>query len=310
MPAIFARGTSSHGSPRVEIRCGCPATVHEIRCAQYHIVKASACFDAKTADGRGRGRRIKVRRLLRAATLASATLTISGIAHAADLGLPAPPPPVPPVYVAPVFTWTGFYIGGNLGVAWTKGDVTDSFGDVDFNYGQNAVFTGGGQVGANYQFNWLVVGVEADFDWLANNQNSSSAVSVPSLGSVQVSANERWITTLAARVGVANNNWLYYAKGGGGWVGVNNFTLTNVPTGNSISFSNSNSNIGWLVGAGIEWAFAPNWTGRIEYDFLGLNNQSFTVPAGAPFLAGDVISITNRDVQTLTVGVNYLFNWH
>jgi outer membrane immunogenic protein len=88
------------------------------------------------------------------------------------------------------------------------------------------------------------------------------------------------------------------------------FTLTNVPTGNPISFSNSNSNSGWLAGAGIEWAFAPNWAVRIEYDFLGLNNQSFTVPAGAPFLPGDVISITNRDVQTLTVGVNYLFNWH
>jgi len=252
---------------------------------------------------------MKVRRLLRAAALASVALTIPGVAQAADLGAP-PPPPVPPVYVAPVFTWTGFYIGGNAGVAWTKGDVRDSFGDIDFNNGQNAVFAGGGQVGANYQFNWLVVGVEADFDWLANNHNSSSAVSVKNVGSVQVSANDRWITTLAGRIGVADNNWLFYAKGGGGWIGVNNFTLTNVPTGASISFSNSNSNSGWLGGAGIEWAFAPNWTARIEYDFLYLNNQSFTVPTGAPFLGGDVINTTNRDVQTLTVGVNYLFNWY
>jgi len=249
-------------------------------------------------------------KLLRAAMLTVAALTISGIAHAADLGLPRPPPPPQPVYVAPVFTWTGFYIGGNLGVAWTKGDVTDSLGDVSFNYAQNAVFAGGGQIGANYQFNWLVVGVEADFDWLANNNNSSTAVTVPAVGALQVSANDRWITTLAARVGVANNNLLYYVKGGGGWVGVNNFTLTNVPTGASISFSNSNSNSGWLAGAGIEWAFAPNWTAKVEYDFLGLNNQSFTVPAGAPFLGGDVITTTHRDIQTLTVGLNYLFNWY
>src|SRR6516162_4494185 len=103
---------------------------------------------------RGSERRIKMRRLLRAVTLALATLTISDIAHAADLGRP-PPPPSQPVYVAPVFTWTGFYIGGNLGVAWTKGDVTDSFGD-GFRFAQNAVFTGGGQIGANYQINWLV----------------------------------------------------------------------------------------------------------------------------------------------------------
>jgi outer membrane immunogenic protein len=253
---------------------------------------------------------MKVRRLLCAATLASAILTMSGIAHAADLGQPPLLPPAQPVYVAPVFTWTGFYIGGNAGVAWTKGQVTDSLGDISFNYGQNAVFAGGGQIGANYQLNWLVVGLEADFDWLANNHNSSSAALVPNVGTIQVSANDRWLTTLAARIGVADNNWLFYAKGGGGWVGVNNFTLTNVSTGASISFSNSNSNSGWLAGAGIEWAFAPNWTARVEYDFLGLSNQSLTVPPGAPFLVGDAITTTNRDVQTLTVGVNYLFNWH
>ena len=81
-------------------------------------------------------------------------------------------------------------------------------------------------------------------------------------------------------------------------------------TGGSISVSNSNSNSGWLVGAGIEWAFAPNWTAKVEYDFLGLNNSTFTVPVGIPVIGGDVITTTNRDVQTLTVGINYLFNWH
>jgi outer membrane immunogenic protein len=247
---------------------------------------------------------------LRAAALASATLTLSGIAHAADLGRPAPPP-APPPYIPPApFSWTGFYIGGNAGVAWTQGDLNDSFGS-SFGNSQNAVFTGGGQVGANYQINWLVVGVEADFDWLANNNNSSNSVFVPVIGnSFQVSANDRWITTLAGRVGFAANNWLFYAKGGGGWVGVNNFTVTNVTTGNSFSFSNGNSNSGWLAGAGIEWAFAPNWTARVEYDFLGLNNQSFTLGTGIPSNPNDVVSITNRDVQTLTVGLNYLFNWH
>jgi outer membrane immunogenic protein len=247
-------------------------------------------------------------RLLRAAALSSAMLTISGLAHAADLGRPPPPPPVQPVYVAPVFTWTGFYIGGNLGVAWIKGNVTDSFGE-GFSNGQNAVFTGGGQIGANYQINWLVVGVEADFDWLANNQNSTGSVVIGN-NSFRASANDRWITTVAARVGVVNNNWLFYAKGGGGWVGANDFTLTNVTTGASISGSNSNSNSGWLVGGGIEWAFAPNWTAKVEYDFLGLNNSTFTVPVGTPVIGGDVFTTTNRDIQTVTVGLNYLFNWH
>ena len=238
-----------------------------------------------------------------------ALIGISGAALAADL----PPRPAPAPYipaVVPVYNWTGFYIGGNLGAAWTQGNVSDSFGD-SWSNSQQAVFAGGGQVGANYQFNWLVVGVEADFDWLANNSNSTNSVSVPGGDSFQLSANNRWMTTVAGRVGVAANNWLFYAKGGGGWVGVNNPTLTDVTTGNSLSVSNSNSNSGWLAGAGIEWGFAPNWTARLEYDFLGLNNQTFTVPAGTSFgNPASSITITDRDVQTLTVGVNYLFNWH
>src|SRR6516165_7204156 len=239
---------------------------------------------------------------------AAVTLTAIQLASAADMGRPPPPAYVPPP--APVFSWTGFFIGGNLGVAWTQGNVSDSFGN-SFSNSQKAVFAGGGQVGANYQFNWLVVGVEADFDWLANNSNSTNSVSVPGGDSFQLSANNRWMTTVAGRVGVAANNWLFYAKGGGGWVGVNNPTLTDVTTGNSLSVSNSNSNSGWLAGAGIEWGFAPNWTARLEYDFLGLNNQTFTVPANTTFGSpASSITITNRDVQTLTVGVNYLFNWN
>jgi outer membrane immunogenic protein len=238
--------------------------------------------------------------LLAAAVVA---LTTSQLALAADL--PPAQPRAPAAYappVVPLFNWTGFYIGGNLGAAWTQGHVSDSFGN-SWSNSQQAVFTGGGQVGANYQIDWFVVGVEADFDWLANNHNSSNTV-----GAFQFSANDRWITTLAARFGVAANNWLFYAKGGGGWVGVNNPTITNVVTGGSISVSNSNSQTGWLAGAGVEWAFAPNWTARLEYDFLGLNSSNTTVPVGTPVIGGDVVTVNNRDVQTLTVGLNYL--WH
>jgi outer membrane immunogenic protein len=247
---------------------------------------------------------------LRVLTAAALVLATSQLASAADL--PPSPSRAPAVYVpavVPVYNWTGFYIGGNLGAAWTQGHANDSFGN-SWSNSQQAVFTGGGQVGANYQINWFVVGVEAAFDWLANNHNSSNTLLVPGVGSFQLSANDRWLTTVAARVGVAADNWLFYAKGGGGWVGVNNPTLTNVTTGGSISISNSNSQTGWLAGAGIEWGFAPNWTAKIEYDFLGLNNSSFTVPVGTPVIGGDVINVTSRDVQTLTVGINYLFNWH
>jgi outer membrane immunogenic protein len=248
--------------------------------------------------------------MLRLTKLVLGLIAISGgTAFAADL--PPAPPARAPAYVqpiAPVFTWTGFYIGGNLGAAWTQGKLSDSFGN-SWSNSQQAVFTGGGQVGANYQINWAVIGVEADFDWLANNHNSSNAVFLAPIGPVQFSANNRWITTLAARFGVAADTWLFYAKGGAGWVGVDNPTITNVATGGSISVSNSNSNVGWLAGGGIEWAFAPNWTTRLEYDFLGLSSKSYTVTApGFPAINNDVLTLSNRDVQTLTVGLNYLFH--
>jgi outer membrane immunogenic protein len=80
--------------------------------------------------------------------------------------------------------------------------VSDSFGD-SWSNSQKAVFTGGGQVGANYQFNWLVLGIEADFDWLANNHNSSNKIDTVDGHALQFSANNRWIAPVAGRVGVA-----------------------------------------------------------------------------------------------------------
>jgi outer membrane immunogenic protein len=251
-------------------------------------------------------------------------LTTVELASAADLGVRRAPAPAPAVYAPPPppFSWTGFYIGGNLGVAWTDGDLCcDDFGN-STSISQHAVFTGGGQVGANYQWNWLVLGVEGDFDWLANNNNSSRTLSFEGVP-FQLSANDRWIATVTGRVGYAFNwgtwggawgwgggggPWLIYAKGGWGWAGVNKFTLTNVATGGSIDFSNSNSNDGPVGGVGVEWAFAPNWTAKLEYQELFLNNRDFQF--FDPNFGNRGISTFNRTVQTVTVGINYLFNWH
>ena len=247
--------------------------------------------------------------LLSGVTLAALAF---GPANAADLGRPLPAPaPVPiPAYVP--FGWTGFYIGGNAGAAWTpKGEFTDSLGNFFDGASQSTVFTGGGQVGANYQVNyWLVVGVEADFNWLSDHNNKSNAVFIPTVGNVQVAADSRWLTTIAARVGlVAAERALFYVKGGGGWLSNNEFTVTDQTTGASFNGSNNNFNGGWLVGAGVEYAFAPNWTAKVEYDFLAISNTSFTVPAGTlGFHSADTFTTNNRDLQMLTVGFNYLFN--
>jgi opacity protein-like surface antigen len=102
---------------------------------------------------------------------------------------------------------------------------------------------------------------------------------------------------------------LFYVKGGG-WIEGNEFTVTNVNTGASISGSNNSSTGGWLAGAGFEYAFAPNWTAKVEYNFLALSKTSITVPASVGFPASDSISTNNHDILMLTIGFNYLFNWH
>jgi outer membrane immunogenic protein len=239
--------------------------------------------------------------------LASVALLVAAPAFAADL----PPRPAPVAYRAPppavvYFSWTGFYLGGNIGGAWANRNVTENFFGTNFNSGSNGVFMAGGQIGGNYQFGNFVVGAEADFDWLANNTNNGNGVLVAG-NTISVTSNNRWITTAAARFGVAFDRVLVYGKAGGGWVGTNGFTVTNVTTGASVS-AGSNTASGWLVGAGVEWAFASNWSMKLEYDYLGLSNWSYTAPATFGAFAGDTFTSSNRNVQMVKLGFNYLFN--
>jgi outer membrane immunogenic protein len=239
--------------------------------------------------------------------LASAAMLLSPLAaHSADLAVKAPPPlPVP------VFSWTGFYVGANIGGAWAHNNWTDTLFLTNFNNGNNGVFIGGGQIGGNYQIGSFVIGGEWDFDW-ASNHSGGTGVAIPG-GTIVVTNNNHWITTVAARFGYAFDHWLLYGKAGGGWVGNNNLSITNVTTGVSLACGNftncGNNNGGWLVGAGAEWMFVPNWSVKVEYDYLGLGNRTFVIPATAPLLAGDTFTTNNRNVQMVKFGVNYLFNW-
>src|SRR3984957_4504111 len=145
---------------------------------------------------------LDMHKLLRATALPSLLLGTTLAANAADLP-PAPRAAVPYMPVAvPVFSWTGFYIGGNVGGGWSRGNVVDSAFGVNFNNGNSASFLGGGQVGGNYQIGAFVIGAEAVFDWFANNNNSGNGTAVPG-GIIRASANDRWETTVAARFGYA-----------------------------------------------------------------------------------------------------------
>src|SRR6516162_8601590 len=98
-------------------------------------------------------------------------------AGAADLAFKAPPP-----MLAPVFSWTGFYVGGNIGGAWANNDLRDTLFLTNFN-NNNGVFIGGGQIGGNYQIGNFVVGGEWDFDW-ASNSNNNNGVFIPGVGNI------------------------------------------------------------------------------------------------------------------------------
>jgi outer membrane immunogenic protein len=229
-----------------------------------------------------------------AALLAAAS---SG-AFAADLPVKAPPAPLP----LPVYNWTGFYIGGNLGGASSSGTLTDNFTGASLTSGSHTGFIGGGQIGYNWQLSpqW-VLGVEWMFDGIANND---SGTTVTILGDTfQGSAKTDWVTTFAARFGYAANNWLFYGKFGGGWV-QNSVTVTDVDTGASVSASNTRS--GWTAGAGIEYGWTHNWTVKAEWDIIELSNwHTDATILGGPFV-GDQFSL-RRDINMFTVGVNYKF---
>src|SRR3954464_8989850 len=98
-----------------------------------------------------------MKNILMVTAAAAAILSISNTGKAADLPVKAMPPPLPPP-----FSWTGFYIGGNVGAAWGERRVSYTFTGLEFSRSSDAVFIGGGQIGFNYQFNTFVLGVEWD----------------------------------------------------------------------------------------------------------------------------------------------------
>jgi outer membrane immunogenic protein len=239
-------------------------------------------------------------------SVAIAMLVLGRSGQAADLPVKAMPPPPPPP-----FSWTGFYLGGNLGAAWAHTRVNDTFTGLDFSRSSDAVFIGGGQIGYNWQINNFVLGIEWDADAVGSNDNNrvGNGILIGGLGPFAVrGSGDRWMSTLAARLGFANDHWLFYAKLGGGEVGVSNFTILNTATGVSVGGNTSRTRTGGMFGLGTEYAFTNNWTAKLEWDYIAINGRSFVVPVGAPFLVGDVFSTRSNSVQAFKVGFNYLFN--
>ena len=224
----------------------------------------------------------------------AATALWASAAHAADMARrPVAPVVIPP----PLFTWTGFYLGANIGAGWGDLDASVPFAAGTFSVGQTA-FIGGGQAGYNWQTGAFVLGVEWDFDW-TDASKTSGIVTVNGVG-LQATGDWDWTTTIAARLGYAVDRWLWYAKVGAGW---NKNSVTIATPGNVVFATGSHTSSGWLIGGGLEYAFTNNWTGKIEYTYLGLSDYNF--PATVAGVATTVNVSPN--IQTLKFGVNYKF---
>ncbi|MBV9393361.1 MAG: porin family protein [Methylobacteriaceae bacterium] len=254
-----------------------------------------------------------VRRLLLSTVAAAATI---GSAAAADLPSRRPPPPA---YVAPVpiFTWTGFYVGVNAGGAFRAGN-NNGFNTAVFfggaaplaigNTNNSARFIGGGQVGVNYQINQFVLGVEADGQALIGSKNNNNT-----FGSIGNGTTTSFLGTVRGRGGVAFDRLLVYGTGGVAFGGNNNNwpntilgNIGGVPTFFTANTGN-NMRVGYAVGAGVEYALAPNWSVKVEYLFadLGRNNRTYLAPGG---LAGFTFNNREQD-HIIRAGVNYRFGW-
>lgn len=229
-----------------------------------------------------------MRRFLLATLSAAAVCAGVSAASSADLR-DRPVFKAPPAGVLPVaYDWTGFYVGGHVGYGWAEKNWRDGFGLFGISHHSDG-FLGGGQIGFNYQIGQWVLGLEGDFSW-ANLKGGTTA-----LGST-FNTNVDWTATATGRVGYAFDRWLVYAKGGAAWArdrySTNFYTIPAAEV--------AATRTGWTVGGGVEYAFAPNWSAKLEYNYMDFGNERVSF---APGFATDI----DQQVHAVKFGVNYKF---
>ena len=226
-------------------------------------------------------------------------LAASQVASAADLPRKAPPPAyIPPA--PPMITWTGCYIGANIGGAFGHASADFNFGEVSTN---GSGFAGGGQIGCDYQFagtGW-VIGIRNMFDGTSNNR--SRTIDSGLLGGGVVNFDNRWFDTLTGRLGYAvAPTWLLYFQGGGAWANTSaDITFNGVQFGQG-----SRTRSGWTVGGGVEWMFAPHWSAFLEGNYMDFGSNDRTAFFSVCPVGGCAFS-TKATEATVLVGVNYRF---
>jgi outer membrane immunogenic protein len=232
--------------------------------------------------------------------LAAAIGLAASQASAADLPRKAPayiPPAPPPI------TWTGCYIGANIGGVFGRREADFGFGNLSTD---NSGFAGGGQIGCDYQFSggW-VLGFRNMFD--GSNLSRDRTITFATGDVATVNFKNNWFDTLTGRIGYSfTPAWLWYFQGGAAWaknsadVTINGFDIG----------SASRTRTGWTIGGGVEWMFAPHWSAFLEGNYMdfGSTDRTLVTPL-APVCALGCAFNTKTTAATVLVGVNYRFNW-
>ncbi|MGP0095213.1 MAG: outer membrane protein [Xanthobacteraceae bacterium] len=207
------------------------------------------------------------------------SLTMAAGASAADL----------PVYTKapPAWSWSGCYIGANVGGGWSQLNANDSVTAAALATINGSGVVGGGQVGCDYQFarGW-VIGVEGEFE-AADITGSSNGVAskIP------------WLTTATARLGYAvAPATLLYVRGGGAW---STDDITGTPLVATATGTDNRS--GWTVGGGIEHKLWSNISGFVEYNYVDFGTKNVTLTNTA------TVPSVKENVQEVLVGLNFRF---
>lgn len=257
-----------------------------------------------------------IKKFLKGSVLVSAL--VAGPALAADLPMKAAM--MSPV---PVYSWTGFYVGGFVGAGWGTSEVTlNSITNPLINGGLPVIvnlpftqvtsngFLGGGQIGYNWQSGGFVFGVEGDF------AGAGIKGTAPCLAVFSCSSKTNWLATVSGRVGgVVLDKILVYAKGGYAWKNTD-YSATDtagILFAPGATTSATSTRGGWLLGMGAEYAFARNWTGFVEYNYMDFGSKSvgFVYPAGAfgGAPAGTASASITDTLHVMKTGVNYKFSY-
>lgn len=248
------------------------------------------------------------------ATLAGAFLTIAGSATAADLG----PRPFDNAPAAAALAWNGPYAGLFGGYGWGRPEATEPINaDTGFFYNVGSTpysfdadgFFGGGTLGYNWQPGALVLGLEGEVGYLGLEGSrvdpNGIAAGTPDTTTRLKSG---FYSAVTGRAGLPMNNILFYAKGGGTFLDAKATTIDPCiapPAGcgiGTLSMSGDKTMFGWTAGGGVEWAYAANWTAKVEYAYYDFGDLDLTGVSTFTQHERQSIDVT---AQTVRVGVNY-----